>query len=704
MLGNSLQQKGRTDWNDTGPSAGSADEKVARVQAFLHGVSLILTHHRCPPRVIADFLNQARAFLTVDKEELFLKRAKYMILWPMAEYLKNEAPPPPDQPFHFTGRFWRWARQRLHCFSRKNTHLWYSFLQSKRAGLPVSPAVVLANFQKHRDQMQIADPLSLGDDADNLLDEILENLEPMLSRLSKKLHTILEPTFRYPEKEIHKASESASLEATRSKGGQAGQIRKLIGVNGIREQDTVLKMNIYPETVYDGSFLQHQYVEEVRGRHGELEDLEDLLAKEVSKYRNDVPMLKAKVEAVLEPFKVRTISKGESLPYYLAKRVQLALHGEMRKLSCFRLIGRPLDPPDLMDIIRETDKYSCSSELEWLSVDYSAATDGLSARLSQAILRRLLDPLYFENPAFFNMLLGVLAPHEISYPEVDGVQLEPVVQKNGQLMGSILSFPILCLANLGLYLTVKKRTHPWASTKILCNSVLVNGDDMLYCGDRFEWNLHAELGKRIGLEMSPGKAYIHPIYANVNSTSLHCDLSRQGIPTVIRFLNVGLMMGRHKVLGKVGSDDVVKTRPATTVIDEVVRGSLRGLEAEVFKRYCSMHAKEISRECKGRNLFLSEKLGGLGVSLIKGIDTEITPRQARYAYQCLRDNPFLRRIENPMPLGFYVHDVVERFLDPIRLQKEGEPDRFPRPNMIGPYNPKELLWPWWDSFIPYPST
>ena len=357
-------------------------------------------------------------------------------------------------------------------------------------------------------------------------------------------------------------------------------------------------------------------------------------------------MLEAKVEAVLEPFKVRTISKGESLPYYLGKRVQKVLHTAMRSMDCFRLIGRPLDPPDLLDLVRVTNTYDQSEKMDWLSIDYSAATDGLSALLSSRIMKSLLGNLYFENPALYNLCLGVLAPHHISYPPVQGVQLEPVLQRNGQLMGSILSFPVLCLANLGLYLTVRRRTHDqWVPTKSLCSSVLVNGDDMLYIGSSLEWELHKEIGKRIGLEMSPGKAYIHPRYANVNSTSLDCDLRSQNpIPIRIRFLNVGLMVGRHKVLGKVGSDDNPTTHPLVSVIDEVVSGSLPGKQAQVFKRYISMHRTEIKSECRGRNLFLSPLLGGMGVRAIRGISTMVTPRQALFAYRVLMKNPLLKRV------------------------------------------------------------
>jgi len=314
-LGNSLNLEGRTSRNVTGTSAGPVDEKVARVQALLHGLSLILTHHDCPSSVIASLRDQLTTYLGGQSEEKFLKRAKYITLLPMSLYLKNELPPAADEPFHFTGRFWRWSRQRLNCFSRKNTHLWYSFLQSKRAGLPVSSDVVLSNFQKHRDQMLKPDPLDEGCEEDMaLLEEVLENLEPVMSRLRKVLQRELQAFFRSPEKEIHKASESASIEASRSKGGQSGFIRSALGVKGIREQESVLGRNTEKGPIVGPFGVERDSSIPIYGRLGELEDLQDLLTHEVNKHRDSVPVLEAKVKLSWNLLRFGQFQKGSPSP------------------------------------------------------------------------------------------------------------------------------------------------------------------------------------------------------------------------------------------------------------------------------------------------------------------------------------------------------------------------------------------------------
>lgn len=337
---------------------------------------------------------------------------------------------------------------------------------------------------------------------------------------------------------------------------------------------------------------------------------------------------------------------------------------------------------------------------KWLSIDYSAATDGLSASLSQEILSTLMAGLSFKNQELTNLMLSVLAPHEVHYPKVAGVQLDPVQQRNGQLMGSVLSFPVLCLANMGLFLTVRRRLNAWAPYRQLLKSVLINGDDMLYAGTDEEWALHTELGRRIGLEMSAGKAYLHHAYANVNSTSVNMDLRNPSAdPVEVKFLNVGLMVGQHKVQGKVGSDDESSTHRVSTVIDEVVRGSLPGKQADIFKLYLSMHREEIKREVGNRNLFLPKPLGGAGVSLINGIEPNVSRAQHQEALKLVR-KAGLVPIVRPLPRGFEVKEQTPKYVDPIHLAPLKEVLEYSLPfAQVGPQEELNPLWPQWGFFL-----
>jgi hypothetical protein len=364
--------------------------------------------------------------------------------------------------------------------------------------------------------------------------------------------------------------------------------------------------------------------------------------------------LKCEIYGILEPLKVRVISKGEAVPYYAAKELQKRLHGAMRDMDCFRLIGRPLCPTDLVDL-RENPVQSGEGDLLWFSIDYSSATDWLSASLSAKILSYLVEDL---PERLQELWLRVLAPHVCEYPPVkvekstegtghdssrcgackkgvcsgsrSTVTLEPVEQTNGQLMGSPLSFPILCLANLGLYLEVCKDDGRNLREKLL--GVLANGDDMIYVAPESKWDEHVDVGKRVGLVMTPGKAYKHRTFANANSTCFHYPLAREGsTPKQIDFLNAGLMLGQNKVMDT--TLDEIKVTSRSACINQVLKGSLPGKQKTVLSWYLKQHKEDIQRECGWRNLFIDPTLGGMGVEPPLGWKFEITGMQRLVATQ-----------------------------------------------------------------------
>jgi len=178
--------------------------------------------------------------------------------------------------------------------------------------------------------------------------------------------------------------------------------------------------------------------------------------------------------------------------------------------------------------------------------------------------------------------------------------------------------------------------------------------------------------------MSPGKAYHHPVYANANSACYHFDLRRlqttthvrltgmrrvDGVPTPkwsefksfaprsstpfsIPFLNTGLYFGQNKVMG--GDDhDVEKSFSST--INRLVQGALPGKAADLLAMYISRHKSELNKECAGRNLFLPESLGGMGVSPVEGFaSTKVTLAQRALAKQMMIQNPFATLEQFPL--------------------------------------------------------
>jgi hypothetical protein len=595
-------------------------------------------------------------FLNIEDELEYVRRAKSLGLWLMAKYLKNELPQVPAG-FKFRGPFWRWLRPRVRVTTRPNTWLFYSLLQSKRAAAPLSPSVILDAYRKHSMSMEILDPI------DSETEElVMKQLTPVLGQIGRRLNKLYRSRHSQvvSEETRYAPSERACFETSRSDGGQkAAVVDSVIGFGGCPSIEDRYTSAIRCECESELRSMGFHHVVVRKGRTVYNSTVEtrwspDLEAEARETVRNlalihDTPKrLDAMIYGILEPLKVRVISKGNAVPYYVAKELQKSLHTALRGMDCFRLIGRPLCPTDLMDISKpypgdEDD----TGTREWLSVDYSSATDWLSASLSRRILETLIQDL--DGPQ--HLWKNVLAPHTCHYPPVSmgkyKVRLPPVIQQNGQLMGSPLSFPILCLANLGLYLAV--HADKKASLRDKLSRVLVNGDDMIYVGTEDDWNRHIELGNKVGLVMTPGKAYRHRVFANANSTCFHHDLRKpDSTPFQIDFLNTGLFFGQNKVLGQVNLDEKLEEDPLyderdirtfrTPVIGALIKGCRNRWQCRtVFKLYLRRHSDEVRAECGWRGLFVKTSFGGMGLDPIPGVRFRVTRIQRMVAHRRLSE-------------------------------------------------------------------
>lgn len=621
-----------------------------RAWALVQGLTLVLEHANAPKPVRQSFRDQVLPYLTVDSESVFFKRAKYLTCAPMARYLKNEAPAAPDQDIEFSGSWARWSKSRM-LTNVSNTHLWYSFLQAKRAAMPATEGIVFETYQKHRAAMEVDDP---GLSNPEIVDSVLSELEPLLKQVRSDVIRdvgLRETTFR--ECQLN-ASTRACFESSRSKGGAIGYIARRCGVRGVDYTRVVpgvrrvsmgpmpdlVRMLWFPVAKVNGVLVtnylhcEYEYAFVPRGKW------EEFFQQQVPAAMVDRPVY-CMIQGVLEPLKVRVISKGEAVPYYLSRVLQKALWAALQKWQCFSLTGRPLDESHFDGLISNRVP---GDDPGWASIDYAAATDNLSAVASHRALSSIISGLPLER-----VYERVLAPHRCSYPRVPGQdKIEDVDQKNGQLMGSVLSFPILCLLNLGLYLHVTKVAGDQRPIWDRMCGVLVNGDDMLYCANRFVYDIHVREGRKLGLEMSQGKAYWHPVVANVNSTCYHQSVpkivnaralppetwGRLG-PRRIPFLNSGLFFGQGKVMGGHADEDAQRPDCKVARINELLKGCRPGRRAWLLRRYLVRHGLDIARETSCvidgvktvRNLFLPECLGGMGVVLFSGWKTAVTPLQ-----------------------------------------------------------------------------
>jgi len=656
-----------------------------RTDAVLLGLDLVLNEHNAPRLIRDELKKQLHALLDTSSDEtVWLKRIKFALTYPLSKYLRNPLPPKPDLVFEPSGSLRRWMKERFNAFNRKNTHLWYSWLQAKRSSLPASDEIIDSTYEKHLSTLTRVDP---GDD--KTIEDIMNM--PIFVRLLDRIKAEVAKRMKVSKSfDTYMPSASACFEQTRTNGGQQGELQRLAEVKNFNDPWSVVSENELwsmkwsPKAIFKGQ-LRYNLVSETRVSAG-WEEWQTLRTCHVGNqiFMSSFKPTKCTIQGILEPMKVRVISKGEALPYYMCKPLQVAMHSTLREMDPFRLIGRPFSPTDLIDLAQKAEPTD-----EWFSVDYSAATDGLSWKYSGAIFKKIIEDLDDEEKY---VAMSVLGPHALHYP-VQGRKdvIFKGMQQNGQLMGSILSFPILCLANLGVYLNVTTDFQKGWTDKERLGHVLINGDDMVYAANPILWDEHTEKAGKVGLEMSVGKAYRHKIYANINSTSVHYDISKlrndrevwlNATPWQIDFLNAGLFYGQRKVQVldkkensflrteseakwvspllsdeklieqiarvKISQEQMDNRENLVSSLNEVLGGSLPGKQSRLLKAFMQYHKKTIHAECLGvisqagktklftRNLFLPVSLGGMGVEKPLNFKTKIKSIQVKFAQLCLK--------------------------------------------------------------------
>lgn len=706
---------GRPPDTQSRPKSRTEYSITQRTDALLRGLSLILEHHDARESVLEELSKQVHCYLDSSIDELvWLNRCKHLLCYPLAKYLRNKSPKTPDVSFKPSGLLRGWMKARLNAFNNKNTHLWYSWFQAKRATLPLSEKIVRETYDKHFETLTKPDPVLTADklpnddqgpnyrlygfrreegrpltEGDHVIHKIFS--DPVFVRILNEIASKVRKKFRQskPQNDMCAFDDfpktSACFQNTRNDGGQAQMIRDHIGISDdLPRENELFSMEFCPRVL--STNIRSSVLTKTCPQG--MEDWSTLqnLAKECAK---ETAPLKCTIQAVLEPNKIRVISKGEALPYYTCKGLQKIIHSTLKKYPCFRLIGRPLCPTDIKDLLVKADP-----SWSWCSVDYSAATDGLSYIYSSRILDWMVSEL---GDDFSNLSRRVLGPHDLYYPPADKKQKAPEfrgTQKNGQLMGSILSFPILCLANFGVYLASTRDIRQGWSYEETINSVLINGDDMLYASPYRNFLKNVKYGGLLGLEMSVGKAYVHKSYMNINSQSIVCDLSSKDRHIrAIDFLNVGLFFGQHKVQGR-QDDGLAKSHHEedngiVANINTLLEGSLPGKECSVLEKCLSINKETINKECAARtyrktkvqrNLFISQQLGGMGVKAPEGWKFKLTKSDLYIAHGFLEHNPNLGRSRQYPSLGYEVmkfEDFKESLWEPRVTGDDFKENRVP---------------------------
>jgi hypothetical protein len=154
-----------------------------------------------------------------------------------------------------------------------------------------------------------------------------------------------------------------------------------------------------------------------------------------------------------------------------------------------------------------------------VSGDYEAATDNLYLWTTRCALEAFFENMEFLYPETFWLKeeyterLKKMAfdsfEQLILFPPKK--EFSPFHVKRGQMMGNILSFPLLCVIN-------------GAATRMSLNRgrhFLVNGDDVLFRATPVEYRRWKYITSRAGLKFSLGKNYFSRDMALINSQYFH---------------------------------------------------------------------------------------------------------------------------------------------------------------------------------------
>jgi len=640
---------------DLGPTVIPHALKLARA-------SLEVVLDAIPKAIKLPILDQLSAFLSMRtwSMEEFVVNAKYSVAYPMARFLHNDLPQKPSSftchPLVYTGRIKRMLKNRLVSFSLKNARLFQGILQGVKRGAEVVPKdFVHAAMLKHR----------------AALSKLPKNLEPKTGDPAKafgfswfeasELDQYFKRFFRHfrpPQPKLFEASTAASFESKRSEGGSREYLRDFsIGLIDDHREPSEEERDVYK--LLDSDPIHSDLLEMYEVRPGEVEEVRGRATwSSFNHYFEEVRKMdlhrSVMVSAVLEPLKVRLITKGETFKYYLSRFYQKGLWRHLQRYPQFALTGRPLCEMDFIDLFAREKKLGVDFDL-WVSGDYSAATDNLKIFYTKmAFEESLLKARYSED--LQDRLRAVLYEQEIVYPDSTGI--DPVEQLTGQLMGSTLSFPILCTVNLCAYwMSLERYLHKITgqTRRIKCRDlpVLVNGDDILFRTNRDHYAMWREIVAEVGFELSQGKNYVHNEYFTVNSQGFFWN---KGKPMEVPYLNVGLLTGQSKLAGRLSE----RMSPVWDYYNQVIDGAISPVRAH--RRFFHYHKENINElTASGEfSVFAHPALGGLGFKLHPEVKSGIyfTPFQRRFAYYLghLLRQPFEGDFSKFSPFRGLIHE------------------------------------------------
>jgi len=185
-----------------------------------------------------------------------------------------------------------------------------------------------------------------------------------------------------------------------------------------------------------------------------------------------------------------------------------ALYGALRRKG-WLLVGSPTD----------AEVQGLNGKGDYVSIDYSAATDNIKAEYVRSVIE-VLKEKGFELSDEETRAMDVLGNLRIRGS--DGVATR------GQPMGSLMSFPMLCLINkatVDLALADLLESGEISREEFRLHRCLINGDDLLFReikrGSRRIYQRILLNGAHVGLVVNVEKTMVDASWAEINSTAFY---------------------------------------------------------------------------------------------------------------------------------------------------------------------------------------
>jgi hypothetical protein len=287
-----------------------------------------------------------------------------------------------------------------------------------------------------------------------------------------------------------------------------------------------------------------------------------------------------------EPLKVRCITAGPPLTQTALHPLQKWLWRTLKSNSVFSLIGTTVTQE-----IVEKQLGFLEDNAEFISGDYKASTDNLHSWVSECLLDELMIVLEDNSknskgdvnnkvptewwPKLRILCKRALTGHFLLHPDMmeeyrkldsempsrDAMLASGMLkqQQEGQLMGSIISFPFLCLANAAFCryameisesknFRIVDREIPYHDLAPL----LINGDDCVFKGlKEILYKIWLKIAGYGGLESSVGKTFVSREFLTINSCQFkysfkEFDWYRSGHYKELKYVNMALIYACKK--------------------------------------------------------------------------------------------------------------------------------------------------------------